>query len=586
MQPNPIVTQSAPQLICEGKQTAVAEAIVEVLHEAGVDMVFGLPGGNMVHSVFAALDARREDIRTVLVREESLAGVMAEVYGRLTGRPGVAIAQGAWLLANAGMGTLEANASSSPMLLLGDLSEGGGTSHRGPYQSGSGDYGSWDARQSFGGITKATMVPTDGAQAVQLTQLAIKHATTGEPGPVAVMFPKPVLYTDFDPGEAPRTYRTECYLDEDRRGADPDRVQAAMERLRAADRPVIVAGSGVRASKAYEELVQVAELLAAPVVTTVGGKSAIPETHELALGLFGNFGQAVANRVVAEADVVLVVGSKLGFDDTAGENTALIDPGRQLLLQIDIEPRNASWTMPVDCSLIGDARSTLRQLADAIREDDPVDQLEERRARIAEARSSEDFFADERESSDAVPILPQRLISELRRALDDDAMVCCDAGENRIFMAHYFRTRAPGTFIQSAGVGGMGYAIPAALAAKLVYPDRQAVAFCGDGGFAMTMNGLLTAREEGIPIVVVVMNNSALGWVKHEQAVKSREIACDFTENDHAAIARSFGCRGWRVEAPGDLGRALEDALSCGEPAVVDVVTTLSESYQSVVANF
>jgi acetolactate synthase-1/2/3 large subunit len=160
--------------------------------------------------------------------------------------------------------------------------------------------------------------------------------------------------------------------------------------------------------------------------------------------------------------------------------------------------------------------------------------------------------------------------------------MCCDAGENRIFMTHYFQTKTPGTFVQAAGVGAMGYAIPAALAAKLVHPDRQVVAVCGDGGFAMTMNGLMTAREQRIPIVVVVFNNSALGWVKHEQEERGTEIASDLGSYDHAAIARSLGCRGWRVETPAGLAPALAEALACGEPAVVDVATSLSQSYRKV----
>ena len=160
--------------------------------------------------------------------------------------------------------------------------------------------------------------------------------------------------------------------------------------------------------------------------------------------------------------------------------------------------------------------------------------------------------------------------------------MCCDAGENRIFMTHYFQTKTPGTFVQAAGVGAMGYAIPSALAAKLVHPDRQVVAVCGDGGFAMTMNGLMTAREQRIPIVVVVFNNSALGWVKHEQEERGTEIASDLGSYDHAAIARSLGCRGWRVETPAGLAPALTEALACGEPAVVDVATSLSQSYRKV----
>jgi acetolactate synthase I/II/III large subunit len=566
------------------EQVSVSEAIVRVLREAGIDMVFGIPGGNMVPSLFDTLYHHTNEVRTVLVREESLAGVMAEVYGRLTRRPGVVISQGLWLLANAAMGALEAHLSSSPMLLLGDMTEVGSFSHHAPYQSGSGDYGSWDARRSFEGFTKLTMVPFSGVQAVQETQLAIKHAVTGEPGPVAVLYHSNALFAEVGPESEPRLYSTSAYLPNARMAADAADVSAVAHDLARAKRPVIIAGNGVRISQAYGELRQFAEVLGAPVTTTAAGKSVFPETHELALGVFGTFGQPVANAVLGEADVVLIVGSKLGPTDTANENPSLIDADRQTLIQIDLEPKNAAWTYPVQQVLLGDAGEVLTQLINAIDVEGLTDSID-RNEHLTSVRAKKNecgFFDETEGASDVSPILPQRIIRELQRAVNEDAIICCDAGENRIFMTHYFQTKGPGTFIQSAGIGGMGYAIPAALGAKLVHPARQVVAVCGDGGFAMTMNGLMTAREEHIPIVTVVFNNAALGWVKHEQSEREREIACDFLDYDHAAIARSMGCKGIRVEEPDQLAMALKEALAAAEPTVIDVRTSLSESYRRV----
>ena len=199
---------------------------------------------------------------------------------------------------------------------------------------------------------------------------------------------------------------------------------------------------------------------------------------------------------------------------------------------------------------------------------------------IQSARQQHGFFNALELSSNAAPVLPQRVIKEIHRTVANDAIVACDAGENRIFMTHFYQTKAPGTFIQPAGVGGMGYAIPAALAAKLVYPQRQVIAVCGDGGFAIGMNGLMTALEENIPIVTVVFNNAALGWVKHGQG--ERNIACDFANFDHAAIARAMGCSGIRVEEPRQLEPALREALASNKPTVVDVHTSLSESFARV----
>lgn len=179
-----------------------------------------------------------------------------------------------------------------------------------------------------------------------------------------------------------------------------------------------------------------------------------------------------------------------------------------------------------------------------------------------------------------MPILPQRLIKELHRALPDDAIVTADAGENRLFMLHFFQTKGRMEYLQPAAVGGMGYAIPAALAAKLVHPHRAAVAVCGDGGFGIAMNGLLTAIEERIPIVVVIFDNSMLGWVRHGQG--ERPIASQFGQFDYAAIARAMGCHSVRVTQPSDLAGALQSALQAGVPAVVDVVTSGRVTFRDV----
>ena len=564
------------------EEVPTREAIVRVLEQAGIDMVFGLPGGYTL-PLFNALYDHQRTIRTVLVREESRAGVMAEVYGRLTGRPGVAIGQGAFMLST-GLGVLEAHLSSSPLLLLTDLSDNAPFSQHGPYQSGTGEYGSWDAKQAFAAITKLTMVATSGPQAVQCTQLAIKHALSGERGPVAVLYHSQALRGRVGPNSMPPLYTLESFLPGPTPLADPGAVEQAARLLAEAERPVIIAGNGVRISQALTELTTFAEALGAPVATTAAGKGTFAETQDLALGVCGNFGTALANAVVGAADVVLVVGSKLAPTDTAYENPKLLNPQRQTLIQVDIEPRNASWTYPAELVLIGDAKAVLSQLAEALESVGGVsaEKVATCRSMLQSARQQHGFFNALEFSSNAAPVLPQRVIKELQKAVANDAIVTCDAGENRIFMTHFYQTKAPGTFLQPAGVGGMGYAIPAALAAKLVYPQRQVVAVCGDGGFAIGMNGLMTALEENIPIVTVVFNNSALGWVKHGQG--ERNIACDFADFDHAAIARAMGCNGSRVEEPRQLEPALREALASDKPTVVDVHTSLSESFVKVMS--
>jgi len=567
------------------EEVTVPEAIIRVLEEAGIDMVFGIPGGN-TGQIFNALYDHRSNIRTVLVRQESLAGVMAEVYGRLTGKPGVAMGQCAFMLSNAMLGTLEAYCGSSPMLILTDLSDGAPFSHHAPYQAGTGDYRTWDAKRCFSGVTKITMELRHAVQAVQGTQLGIKHALTGERGPVALLYHSSAFSSSLGPNSTPRVYSTQLYLPATPVSADATLINAATQTISQANRPVIIAGNGVRISQAYSQLQDFAELIAAPVATTASGKGVFPENHELALGLFGSFGQLAANKVVGNADMIIVVGSKLAPSDTARQNPNILDPQRQNFIQIDIEQRNAGWTFPCDQVLIGDAAVTLAQLSESIRDlgAPPDDIQNDRKQFLSEARQKYGFFDNPGFSSNEVPLLPQRIVAEIRNAIANDVIAISDAGENRLFMTHWFQTRKAGTFISPAATGGMGYAIPAALATKLIYPERKVVATTGDGGFAMSMNGLMTACEEKIPIVVVVFNNSALGWVRHGQG--DRAIASEFSDMNFAKIAEAIGCRGYRIEQPGQLEKVLAEVVESDEPTVLDVVTSMKTSYRDVSSQF
>ncbi|MCP5156605.1 MAG: thiamine pyrophosphate-binding protein [Ectothiorhodospiraceae bacterium] len=554
------------------------EAIVRVLEQAGVRFVFGMPGGN-TGLVFNALYDHPSTIRTVLVRDEVLAGIMAEVCGRLTGVPAVAMGQAAFLV-NASRGAIEGLLSGSPMLLLTDLSENPPFTHHAPYQAASGEYGNWDARQAFAGFTKQAVVASNGAHAVQATQLAIKHATSGQPGPIALLYRLPALRETVGPDTVPTLYASGPLITSPVPHPAPAELARAAELLAHAARPLVIAGNGIRLGRAYAELAALAEHLGAAVATSAAGKSVLPETHPQSLGVYGSFGTPVANAMVSEADVILVAGSKLGATDTAFENPELIDPTRQRLIQIDIEPCNTSWTYPCEVSLVGDLRTVLGELRARLEGRVSDEARGAGRARIEAARQRHGFFNAPEMLSDDVPVLPQRIIRALHEAIGTDAIITCDAGENRLHMTHYFQSKAPGSLIQPAGVGAMGYAIPAALAAKLVHPDRPAIAVCGDGGFGIGLNGLMTAVEERIPIVVLVFNNQALGWVRNGQG--ERPIASEFAPFDHAAIARAMGCDGQRVERPVDVRPAIEAAIASGRPTVIDVRSALTETFRKV----
>jgi acetolactate synthase-1/2/3 large subunit len=558
------------------EQISAANGIGRVLEQAGIEMVFGIAGGHSGH-IWAAMANYQDSIRTVLVREESLASVMAEVYGRLTRRPGVVIGQGPWVLGNGLLGTIEAFLSSSPMLLLTDFSDSPGLSLHAPYQSGTGDYGGWDARRSFGGVTKQVMEAHHPAAAVHATQLAIKHALAGQPGPVAVLLSVSAFTGKVEADSQPRLYPTQWYLPPPLLSVDEARLQAAVQALAAAKRPVIVAGNGVRIANAYCELERFARAANIPVVTTPSGKGVFAETDPLALGVFGTFGLDAANACVGEADLVLVIGSKLTASDTIKEHSALLDPTRQTFIQVDTEPRNASWTFPAEHVLIGDAAFVLTRMEAALSASAKED-CGNGAQRAAEYRRQHGYFNAPEYASETLPMLPQRIIAEMQKALPDDAIVTCDAGENRIFMMHFYQTRQAGGFLQAAGAGPMGYAIPSALAAKLVYPERPVVAVCGDGGFSMTMNGLMTAIEHDIPIITVIFNNQMLGWSTHIRG----PFAAQFHDFDHAKIARSMGCNGFNARTPEEFSSALAEALASKLPTVIDVTISTQWSYQDV----
>ena len=554
------------------------EAVVQALISGGVDHVFGMPGGSTV-MIYDALFDHRDAIRTVLVREEARAGVMAEVYGKLTGRPGVCIGQGAFMV-HASIGAIEAQLSASPMLLLADLSDNAPYTLHGPYQNGSGSYGAWDAHAVFSGMCKRVFVAHTPAEAVHCVQLGLKHAVTGEPGPVAVLFSGGSLRGTVGPATRPTLWSTRDLLATNALPVDATALDNAARLLANARRPVIIAGGGVRVAGAYDDLARVARALGAPVATTAGGKGVFAETDEWALGVLGNFGTPLANAVVADADVVLAVGTKLGPTDTANEHPSLLDPTRQRLVHIDVEPLNLSWSVPAEVSITGDARVALSRLSEMVVASTTQTQREQRAEQLAADVLTHGRFSDPELASGAMPIAPQRVIRELHLAVGHDAIVCCDAGENRIFMSHYFQTSSAPGFVQPAGVGGMGYAMPAAVAAQLACPGKRGVAVCGDGGFAIAMNTLMTAREEGVPIVVVVLNNGKLGWVMHGQ--HDRQIASDLGAFDHAAIARSMGCLGVRVEHPDELGPAITDAIAADLPTVIDVITSLEDTFEKV----
>ncbi len=555
------------------------DKIVEVLEEAGIDHVFGLPGGD-TGQIFKALYDKQDKIRVVLARDEQTAACMADMYGRMTGKPGVFMAQGCYAASTGLFGVIEAGLGSSPMLVITDITTYGVPPGHGSLQCGGGEYGNFDIAAIFKATCKFTAVAHSPGEGVQAVQRAIKHAVTGRPGPTAAVLAIESLRGEITDETFPRIYDTRGYMRNAPTVPHPSDTERAVQQLLGAQRPVIVAGNGVHAAKGYAELQALAETLGIPVATSTLGKGAFPEVHPLALGGMGIFGSPVANKVVSEADLVFIVGCRLKGPDTITESPHLIDPHRQTLIQLDVEPRNAGWVFPIELGLIGDAKATLAQLNEALADGGgarPAYTDLPRFARLQADKQALDYFGDTYSDSGAVPILPQRLARELSETLDPDAIVCADAGNNRVWMLRYFQTRQAGNYFGTYGIAGMSWSLPAALTAKLLHPDRQCVSVCSDG-FAMQNHVLSTALQYEAPVTYVVMNDAQLGMVRQGQG--DQPIASEFVRTDWSAVAQGYGCVGLRVRQPDDIKPAVREALSGQKPAVVDVTIDPAEPMQ------
>lgn len=547
----------------------VSDWLCDVLIDAGITHVFGLPGGNTME-FWQALHGREQQLRPVVPRDEQTAACMADMYGKLTGKPGVFCAQGVFAGSTGLFGVIEACLAHTPMLVMSEMSEVDRFSFHGPIQAATGSYGSIDLPGILRGATKFLAVAHHPREAVAGTQLALKHAVAGCPGPSAVLYRSNALKASLPADLHPPIEETARHLDVPPARPTDAALARAAEALAGARRPVIIAGNGVRIASATEALRRTAERLGAPVVTSTLGKGALEETHPLAFGPMGYTGTALANDTVAGADVLLVVGCRLKPQETCFASPRMIDCRRQTVIQIDVDPRHACWTVPAQHALVGDARLTLELLEPMLRQAIDPEQAAERVRAHQALQAARAPYLQPGVRSEHMPLWPQRVVSELNDAVPAEAIVCSDAGNSRHWMNHLFRTRRANSYFGTGGIGGVSWSMAAALAAQIIAPDRPAIGVCGDGGFAMQMHVLLSALQYGAAPVYVVMNNSAFGMTG--QAMGSRSVGNDLPETDYAAIARACGCHGQRVTRPGEVTEAVAQALALGRPSVIDVV--------------
>jgi acetolactate synthase-1/2/3 large subunit len=545
----------------------VGDLLAELLVRYGVTRVFGQPGGQTA-ALYDGLARRAGGIRHTLVRDERSAAYAADAFARLTGRPGVCdvtVGPGATKLTD---GLVESRNASVPVVaLVGELPRDWA-----PYREMGVASQGFDQLAFLSAITKSALWVPSVASLPQLVRTAFRLAVSGRPGPVALIVPHDVLDADWRPDDADlevddRHRRAPAH----RPVASPDSVERAAALLDRARRPLIVAGGGVHAARATAELAALAERLDAVVVTSFSGKGAVDETAPCAAGVLNPLGSTASLELARRADVVLWCGCKVGQNTSHNWSLPL---AAQATVHLDADPGELGRTFRPTVTLNGDARSTLVALLAALRGGRRPEWRRAAREVIEEAarrRSVE-------ERSDAVPIPPQRVMGELAARLEPGDVVVSDASFSAGWIAAHLPARRAGRdFLFARGQGGLGYALPAAIGAAAARPDDRIVTVSGDGGFSYGLGELATHAQLGLRSVNVVLNNGSLSWLAMWQRLffqglrQSVDLEGGDLRPSYAGVASSLGCRGLRVERPGEIGDALDAALAADRPVVIDV---------------
>lgn len=542
------------------------EALSKMFEGYGVSHVFMVPA--VLRRTMVEL-GEKTDITRIHCHGEKAAAYMADGYARASGKPGICMAQVIGAL-NLAAGLRDAWLAHSPVIAF--------TGGRDPATKFRKVYQEIDDVPSFEPVTKFNATVDNVERFPDMVRQAFRVATSGCPGPVHLQFRGNEGQVDVDEGDLdPLVEETFARVPPYRPRPDPADLKKVLDLLQAAERPIIVAGGGVRASGARAELVQFAEKLGIPVATSLNGKDSIPGTHPLSVGVVGTYSRGSANQAVLEADLVCYIGSETGGMTTHFWQVPVIGTP---VVQIDIEAENIGRNYPVQGAVLSDAKIALEgmiSLADA----SGSKKRNEWVSRIGEIVGNWRKEWHPLLNSDAAPIRPERICNELTQHVPDDAIVVVDTGHGGMWMGGMFDVKGPNqSYMRSAG--HLGWAFTAAMGAKCAAPDRPVVAFTGDAGFWYHIGELETAVRWNINTITVVNNNHSGNQSKRgfdrvyggEQPPKGLEL-WHFRETNFAKIAEDIGAVGIRVEKPGELGSAIDRALSANRPVVIDVVTDI-----------
>jgi len=551
-----------------GKTRIAAYLLTDYLEQLGVEVIFGLCG----HTVIAFLDALgKSRIRFISTRHEQVAAHAADGYARASGKPGVLLTHLGPGLTNAATGVANAALDSIPLVVIaGDV-----PSHyfgRHPHQEINLHMDA-DQFEVYRPFCKRIYRVDRPADLPRIMERAFHLSQTGRPGPVLVDVPMDIFSADL-PVDAFQKMPTPVA----RPAMEPGAVSRIVAALADARHPVIYAGGGTLSAGATAELAALAEALEIPVAHTLMGKGCMHEDHPLLVGMTGFWGTPIANELCRTADLILAVGTRLAEASSSSWDprfTFAIPPAR--LMHIDIDPAEIGRNFPTELGVVADAKLALGSLAAAARGTKHRVRGDVR-ARISLGRR--EFAANwaHHRGSDQFPLRPERILAELRKAVPEDGFIVTDVGWNKNGVGQQFPITVPGTFITPSGLATMGFGPSAVLGVKMAQPKRAAVALIGDGAFGSNPSVVATAMEANLPVVWVVMDNSAFGTIAGlEKMHYGTTFGCLFERNgetytvDYAAIARGFGARGVSVKSAAELGPALKEALASDLPTVIQV---------------
>ena len=527
-------------------QMTGAQALTRSLVREGVEVVFALPGVQIMEAFNALYD--EPSIRLVLVRHEQSAAYMADGYSRTTGKPGVAMVvpgPGA-LNATAAVGT--AFASSSPIMLISGQIE---SFNLGVNRGALHEIG--EQLDVFKHLTKWCARTTESSEIPNLVHQAMEQLTTGRPRPVEIEIPWDILPDQTEI----RLFEKEVHP---KTRPEPGAVREAADALAHAERPLIWAGGGAREADLSHELLELAQALNAPVITTPEGKGSFPEDNPLSLGTIYN-GHGPGHHVVPQADVILAIGSRMHMVPPVDWSPQ----PHQKLIQIDADPEEVGRNIPVTTGMAADGRLALQDL---------LAELGGKTRASQWTPGDIDTIRDAtRAEIQAIAPLQVEIINTIRQELDDDAIMVAGTTEIGYWSHLAFPALSPRSYLTSSYFATLGYAFPTALGAKIGNPYRQVVATSGDGGFGYASSELATAVQEGINVVTIVFNNESFGasYADQENRYKARFIGTQIHNPDYAKLAESYGALGTKVSGPQELGPALRDALKADRPALIEV---------------